>query len=57
VTTSGPLEQARLGQTMTPDNAQPEDLEEEPPGFWAPIHEQVQAWIDEYGDDSPDSAD
>lgn len=34
-----------------PDNAQPEDLVPEPQGFWAPIHQQVQIWLDEYSDD------
>lgn len=40
---------------MTPDDARPEDLEPEPEGFWDPIHEQVRAWIDEYGTDDSDA--
>jgi len=33
------------------DNAQPADLEPEPEGFWDPVHEQVDAWVSQYGEE------
>lgn len=32
------------------DNATVADLGTEPEGFWAPIHEQVDAWVTAYED-------
>ena len=38
-----------------PDNASPEDIGDEPEGFWEPIHAQVDAWVEKYGDDDVES--
>lgn len=37
------------------DDAKPEDLEDEPEGFWLPVHAQVAEWVKTYGEqDEPD---
>ena len=34
---------------IVPDNASPEELGEEPEGFWEPIRAQVDVWVAKYG--------